>query len=47
MVLDVLMSMLWMFGVFCLILWILECPVYDLEKLAESVMHISKLMEAV
>ena len=46
MVLDVLMGMLWTFGTFCLIWWIIESPIYDLEELVELVMQVSKLIEA-
>jgi len=38
MVLDVLMSMLCMFGAFFLIYWIMKSHIYDLEKLVELVM---------
>jgi len=47
MVLDVLMGMLSMFGAFCLIWWIMESPIYDLEELVELVMQVSELMEAI
>jgi len=46
MVLDVLMGMLWMFGVFCLIWWNIEHPIYDQEALVELVMQVSELIEA-
>ena len=46
MVLDVLMGMLWMFGTFFLIWWIMKSPNYGLEELVEFVMQVSELLEA-
>jgi len=46
MVLNVLMDMLWIFGAFCLIWWIMTSPIYDLEELAELVIQVSEPMEA-
>jgi len=41
MVLDVLMGMLWMFGAFCLIWWVMKSPIYSLKELVELVMQVS------
>jgi len=41
MVLDVLMGTPLMFDAFCLIWWIMESPIYDLEELVELVMRVS------
>jgi len=44
--LDVLMDLIWMFGVFCLIYWNIKSPNYDLEELVELVIQINEHMEA-
>jgi len=44
MMLDVLMGLIWMFGAFFLIWWIIKSPIYDLEELVE--LAISELLEA-
>jgi len=46
MVLDVLMDLIWMFDAFCLIWWIIESPIYELEEFNELVMHVSELLKA-
>jgi len=40
------MDMLWIFGAFCLIWWIMKSSIYDLGELVELVMQVSELMEA-
>ena len=46
MVLDVLMSLTWIFGTMCLIWWIMKIPNYDFEELVELIMQVSELIEA-
>jgi len=45
MVLNVLMGMLWRFGAFCLIWWIMKRPIYDHEELVELIMQVSELIK--
>jgi len=40
------MGLIWMFGAFCIIWWIMESPIYDIKKLVKLVMQLSELMEA-
>jgi len=47
MVLDELMDLILIFGVFCLNWWIMRSPNYDVEELVELVMWINKLMKVI
>ena len=46
MVLDVLLGLIWMFGTFFLISWIMESPNYNFEELVEFVIQVSEHVEA-
>ena len=46
MVLDVLIDLIWMFGVFWLTGWIMKISNYDLKELVKLVIQISELMES-
>ena len=46
MVLDVLMGLIWMFGPFFLILWIMESPNYEFEELIELLIQVRECVEA-
>ena len=45
MVLHVLMSLIWMFGTFYLIEWIMESPNYEFEESVELVIQLSEHVE--